>query len=169
MLWVSPSGQLRKTQLLACSSTQWDRGSENQKGKNEKTCGLRDCNRSGKSHAHKAKILDSCSPSHKQVYIQKSRASACTMFTWEAKCQEHPLPSCSSNLLLLGMTTYDMEYLFYQFESPGLTAFLLVHPHLLTGGVKLGAKKSLNLGKHCVAITKTSLYYQHCFGGKSKT
>lgn len=72
------------------------------------------------------------------------------MFTWEVKCQEDPFPSSSSNLLLLSMTTYDMEYLFYQFEAPVLTAFLLLHPYILNGGVKLEAKKSLTLGKRCI-------------------
>lgn len=83
--------------------------------------------------------------------------------------EKHPLPFSSSNILLLSMTTYNMEYVFYQFGSPVLTPSLLVHLQLLTGAVNSEAKKPLTLGKHCVTVTKTFLYYQHRFGDKSKT
>ena len=41
-------------------------------------------------------------------------------------------------------------------------------PSLLAGGVGGEATKSLALCKHCSAIAKTSLCYQHCFQHKSK-
>ena len=42
-------------------------------------------------------------------------------------------------------------------------------PSLLTGGAMWEAEKALILCKHCSAITKTPLNYQHCFQYKFKT
>ena len=70
------------------------------------------------------------------------------------------------------MMSYGMEYPFGQLGSAVPAASppsFLCTPSLLAGGVVRETEKALTLCKHCSAITKTSLCYQHCFRHKCKT
>jgi len=130
-------------------------------------------------HISKAKQgIQSLLPMGRQVYshLQESRALSRVMITWEDKrhhSKSLPFLLLSPPLLyMLSMTPYGMEYPFGQLGSAVLAVSppsFLCTSSLLTGRVVQEAEKPLTLCKHCSAITKTSLYYQHCFQHKSKT
>ena len=74
-------------------------------------------------------------------------------------------------LYMLSMTSYGMEYPSGQLGSavPAVSPpNSLCTPSVLAGGAVSEAEETLTLCKHCSAITKTSMYYQHCLQHKSK-
>lgn len=88
---------------------------------------------------------------------------------WKAKL---PIPFFYLWLLLLCMTLYHMDcYLFALFRSAvlGVSSLSpLPTPSLLTVGAEWEKERTLMVCKHCSAIGKTLVYYQHCFSHKSK-
>lgn len=75
-----------------------------------------------------------------------------------------------SQLLLLSMPPYLMDYLCGQFGSDVSSLSppkSLCIPSLLAGGMVWEAEKVLTQYKSCSTVT--SLYYQHCFHQKSTT
>lgn len=88
---------------------------------------------------------------------------------WKAKL---PIPFFYLWLLLLCMTLYHMDcYLFALFRSAvlGVSSLSpLPTPSLLTVEAEWEKERTLMVCKHCSAIGKTLVYYQHCFSHKSK-
>lgn len=71
---------------------------------------------------------------------------------------------------MLSMIPYGLGHPFGVLESAVQAVSppsLLCTPSPLAGGVR--SRKGLDLCKHCSAIRKTFLCYQHCFQDKSKT
>ena len=118
--------------------------------------------------AHTSKIkqgIHSPLPTGRQVCssLKESRALSCMVVTWKDKGHhsECSLPSLSFPQLRM---LYGMQYPWGHLGSA-----VLVSPPSFSGGVLWGAEMALALCKLCSAVTKTSLYYQHCFQNKSKT
>lgn len=106
-------------------------------------------------------------PSVKQaIALHLQQADWCPVGLWTTAVFRKPSPKFS----LLSMTLPGMEYLLGHFGS----ALLAASPstsYLLGEEGRLCEKpnKVLMLCKHCSAIAKTLVRYQHCFSHKSKT
>lgn len=88
----------------------------------------------------------------------------------QASCQAATLIKKSPQFLLLSMTSISVEYCFGQFGSAVLIVSLpklLLTPSLL--GVEYETEEVLKLYKHCSAIAKSVVSYEHCFGHQQKT
>lgn len=104
-------------------------------------------------------------------HLQKSRPPSCTTVTWENRCSNSkclcstvllPLPLSFLQILMLILTSYNMEQLFSQFGSALLTISLPNTPNLPTGWVVREREISLILCTHCSRRAKILVCYQHC-------
>ena len=128
-------------------------------------------------HASKAKQgIHSLLPIGRQAFsrLQESRAPSCITVTWEDKHHHSKRPP----FLLLPSAFYaEHDVIGYGISlwSVGLScpscvpSQLFLHAQSTHWWVGVTAEKALTLCKHCSAIMKTSLNYQHCFRHKSKT
>jgi len=111
-------------------------------------------------------------PTGRQVFsrLQESRAPSCVTVIWEDKHHSSecpPSPSASPHFTVLSMMSYGMGYPFGQL---GLAVPAMSPPSFLcTPSLLAGEEQRRPLCKHCSAITKISMYYQHCFQHKSIT
>jgi len=116
------------------------------------------------AYASKAKqIIHSLLSVSRQVFshLQKSRGPSLVMIIQEDKHHhsEHPLPSFfSSQLYMLSMMLYGMEYAFGQLGSavPAVSpSQLLVHPQSTCWWGDVRSRKAVTLCKHCSATKKS--------------
>lgn len=79
-------------------------------------------------------------------------------------------PKTSALCLLLSMTLYSMEYSFGQLVSTLLSSLkFLCTPNLLAEGIEFEKEKIMTLCKHCSAVAKALVCYQHCFSHKKQS
>jgi len=110
-----------------------------------------------------------CGSSHPK----ESRASSRVTVTWGDKCCHSkclPLPSSPPRFIRC-VTSYGMEHPWGQLSQPCPPLASCAPPasSLLGRREEQKIEKALTLRKRCSGITKTSLYYQHCFQHKSET
>jgi len=86
--------------------------------------------------------------------------------------QTASLQTCPPPFLLLPPAFYaerDVIWCGMSLRSAGVSCPGHVAPSSLHSRVGCGAEEALALGKHCSAVTQTSLCCQRCFQHKSKT
>ena len=106
-------------------------------------------------------------------HLQESRALSQVTVTWEDKRLHSECPPFPSfpGFIFLNKTLYGMEYLFGQLwpaVPPVSPPNFLCTCSLAAGGAAWKTEKASMLCKHCSAISKISLFYQHCFCHKCK-
>lgn len=101
----------------------------------------------------------------RQVFsnILESRGPTCTVGTWEEKCHhsESLLLSPFSPCFVLSMRPWCLL-------GPAVPALSPPNSCPIVGGMGWGTEKTLSVCELCLAITKTSLNYQHSFQHESK-
>lgn len=106
---------------------------------------------------------------NKEFLHHFSWAGRCSAVSMRAELLQFPLFPPSFIYRAWHHMLWDTPWIIWDHLSQLCPVPGLCTPSLHAGGLGRDAGKALALGEHCPAITKTSLYFQHCVQNKSNT